>query len=112
MLSLPLSLDAWGDASFDTIFKREVTSLDANHLPLQQGLQHSSYALTDNIELIVLNKTQDDTDIIIKAGLFYNGIIAGCSCSDDPSPTDLCNEYCDVLFRINRQTAVTTVTLI
>jgi len=50
--------------------------------------------------------------ITVKAGLLYNGIIAGCSCSDDPTPTDETNEYCDVLFCIDRQTAKTTVTLV
>ena len=49
--------------------------------------------------------------IRVKAGLAYNGIIAGCSCSDDPTPIDETNEYCEVLFSINKETAETTVEL-
>ena len=81
-------------------------------LPLQQGLQNSSYAISDKLSIIVLETKEEATDIIVKAGLLYNGIIAGCSCADDPTPTDETNEYCDVLFHINKQTAETTVTLV
>ena len=112
MFFLPLSLKAFTTASFNDVLKQEVCALDASLLPLQQGLQNSSYAISDKLAVTVLDVKQDDTNITVKAGLLYNGIIAGCSCSDDPTPTDETNEYCDVLFCINRQTAETTVTLV
>jgi hypothetical protein len=49
---------------------------------------------------------------MLKAGVFYTGIIAGCSCSDDPSPVDEQNEYCDLLFTIDKLTAETQITLL
>lgn len=112
MFLLPLSLKAWNSDSFNIVLNQELCSLDAGKLPLQQGLQHSSYAISDKLSITVLNREEDATNIIVKAGLLYNGIIAGCSCSDDPTPIDETNEYCDVLISINKQTAETIVKLI
>ena len=112
MFKLPLSLQAFDSTAFNAVFKQEVCALDADLLPLQQGLQNSSYAISDKLSLTVLRVEQDEKKIKVKAGLLYNGIIAGCSCADDPTPTDETNEYCDVLFCIDKQNANTTVTLI
>jgi len=112
MFYLPLSLKAWRSPSFNTVLKLEVCSLDCRLLPLQQGLQNSSYATGDKLSVTVLETKEDATRITVKAGLLYNGIIAGCSCADDPTPTDETNEYCDVLFCIDKLTAETTITLI
>jgi len=48
----------------------------------------------------------------VKAGLLYAGIIAGCSCADDPTPIDEVTEYCVVRFDIDKATAETKVTLL
>lgn len=108
MFYLPLSLHAWGETLFKTVFKQEVCALDSQLLPLQQGLENSSYAISDKLSMIILDIKHDDSRIIVKTGLLYNGIIAGCSCSDDPTPTDETNEYCEVEFCINKLTAETT----
>lgn len=86
--------------------------MDPALLPLQQGLSLSSYVGKSPVSAIILNTTEKTDSIQIKAGIFYTGIIAGCSCSDDPSPTDEQNEYCEVQFTINKDTAETTVTLL
>jgi hypothetical protein len=112
MFSLPLSLKAWNTGNFNVVIKREISALDPDLLPLQQGLQHSSYAITDRLSVTILNTRDSASDIIVKAGILYNGIIAGCSCSDDPTPIDETNEYCEVLFYIDKYTANTTVELI
>jgi len=112
MFELPMSLKAWNTDSFAATFKQEILSLDARHLPLQEGLRNSSYAVSEKLAVMVLSSEQDDTSITIKAGLFYNGIIAGCNCADDPTPVDETNEYCEVFIRINQQTSHSTIELI
>ena len=112
MFYLPSSLKAWKTAAFNSTLKQEICSLDPKLLPLQQGLQNSSYAISDKLSIIVLETKEDAANIIVKVGLLYNGIIAGCSCADDPTPIDETNEYCDVLFYIDKRTAATTVTVI
>lgn len=105
MFNMPLSLKAWNTDSFDSTFKHEILSLNTDLLPLQQGLRNGSYAISDRLAVIILNTEHDNRSITIKAGLFYNGVIAGCNCADDPTPIDETNEYCEVLVCIDRQTA-------
>jgi len=112
MIKLPLSLQAWGTKDFEPVLKIEVGKLDANLLPLQQGLKYSSMANAENLSVVVLNTAEDEDELKVSAGLFYTGIIAGCNCADDPSPVDEINEYCEVLFCIDKTTAITTVSLI
>ena len=112
MFKLTLTLQAWNTSAFNTVFKKEIRSLTANYLPLQQGLSVSNYAITDNLSATVLKVEDNDKTLFVKAGLFYTGIIAGCNCADDPTPVDENNEYCEVLFSINKTTAETTVSLI
>ncbi len=111
MLNLPLSLQAWNTEHFSSALKQEIAALDPQLLPLQQGLQHSSYANGDNISAVILNTADSGNFIEVKVGIFYSGIIAGCNCADDPSPVDEINEYCELLFSIDKQNATATVAL-
>ena len=116
MITLLNTLKAWQSDSFGTAFtqafKLEIAAIDHNALPLQQGLSLSSYVGEDKVSAIINKTDETDTHIIIKSGLFYSGIIAGCSCSDDPSPQDTQNEYCELLFTIDKITAETSVNLL
>jgi hypothetical protein len=112
MFYLTQSLLAWNTDTFNNILKKELCSINSDLLPLQQGLTQSSYAIGKNLSATILKVESDNNYIMVKAGLFYTGIISGCSCADDPTPIDEINEHCDVLLRINKKTAETTVTLI
>ena len=97
---------------FEAVFKMELLSYDPGLLPLQQGLAYSSYALTDGLKVIVLSSEENKNTLLIKAGIFYNGIIAGCNCADDPTPDELYPEYCELMFAINRSNAETRISLV
>ncbi|RDH80737.1 MAG: hypothetical protein DIZ80_17060 [endosymbiont of Galathealinum brachiosum] len=116
MITLTNTLKAWKSESFGPEFtqqfKLEIAAIDHHSLPLQQGLSLSSYVSDDKVSAIINNTDETDTHIIIKSGIFYSGIIAGCSCSDDPTPLDTQNEYCEMFFTIDKLTAQTSVSLI
>ena len=112
MIKLTQTTQADGSDDVKRIAKEEIQKIDPTLLPLQQGLSLSSYVGKSAINVVILNASEQNNDIRIKAGIFYTGIIAGCSCSDDPSPTDEQNEYCELLFNIDKKTAETTVTLL
>jgi hypothetical protein len=112
MIQLTQSLNAWGSPAFDRILKQEIAQLGAGHLPLQQGLSTSSHALDDKIEVMIISVAEEAGLLRVKAGIFYSGIIAGCSCTDDPTPIDEHSEYCVVRLDIDKVTAETTVTLL
>ena len=116
MILLERSLLAWNTPGFNDELKSEVSKLDESSLPLQAGLAYSSVAIRDNLNATVLESriiySEDGDYIYVKAGLFYEGIVAGCNCSDDPSPIDRTTEYCEVVFHIDMETAQTTVSLL
>jgi len=112
MFSLPESLNAWHSAAFNQTLKNELCALNPDLLPLQAGLQHSSYAIADNLSVIILNAKESTNNLHIKTGLFYSGVIAGCNCADDPTPVDEITEYCEVMLSINKQTAEAMICLV
>lgn len=103
---------AWNTPDYESVLKSEIEALSLDQLPLQQGLSHSNVALDDNIKAVILNVEHDEQVIHVKAGLFYEGIIAGCSCADDPTPVDRQPEYCEVMLDIDRASAGFCVKLI
>jgi hypothetical protein len=109
MIRLPQSVKTWGTPAFKDVLKQEMEQLDAALLPLQQCLSRSSYVAEQPFQVMILGTGEADGTIRVKAGIFYTGVIAGCSCADDPSPVDELNEYCEVLLVIDRDTSETAV---
>ncbi|MEW5966584.1 MAG: hypothetical protein AB1720_06235 [Pseudomonadota bacterium] len=112
MIRLPDSTRAWGAPDFEPVLKREIAALDPATLPLQQALRASSHVAEKPIQATVLASGEQDGRIRVKVGIFYSGIIAGCSCADDPTPMSEQAEYCVLRLDIDPATAEATVTLL
>ena len=112
MVRLLQSLNAWGTPGFASVLKKELEQLDADTLPLQQGLSTGSHALDTNISVMINAAGEEAGFIRVRAGILYAGIIAGCSCADDPTPIDEHPEYCEVRVDIDKRTGETTITLL
>jgi hypothetical protein len=112
MILFTETLIAWGTPGFEATLKAEIEQLDTGLLPLQQGLSMSSHVTDGPRQARIIRVSDDAVSICVKAGIFYSGIIAGCSCADDPAPVDERNEYCEVRIEINMETAEATVTLL
>lgn len=111
-MKLTTALNAWGTPAFEAILKHEIEQMDAELLPLQQGLSQSSYTDGANRRAMITSVTEGAGFIRAKTGIFYTGMIPGCSCADDPTPMSELAEYCEVQFDIDKITAETTVTLL
>lgn len=112
MVRLMKSLSLWGTAAFRETLKREIECLGAERLPLQEGLSVGSYALDHAVEAMILSVSEGPTAIDVQAGLFYSGIVAGCSCADDPTPVEEHSEYCEIQLTIDKATGDTSVALL
>ncbi len=112
MIRLTKTLNAWGTPNFRDILKKEIEKMGADELPLQQGLSTGSYALDSKLNAMIIGVSEGADFIYVKAGIFYSGVIAGCSCADDPTPVNEESEYCVVQFDISKITAETTVALL
>ena len=112
MIRLSSALNAWGSADFEAVLKREIEQLDADQLPLQRGLAMGSHVADLPFNVMIIRVSEEADSLRARIGVFYSGIIGGCSCADDPTPVDEHNEYCEVQLVIDKQTAESTVTLL
>ena len=112
MIRLAQALNSWGTSDFEGVLKHEVERLGVKQLPLQQALATTSVVADRPHHVRIIRITEDDRFIHVKAGIQYAGIIAGCSCADDPTPVDEVTEYCEVQLNISKTTAETVITLV
>jgi hypothetical protein len=111
-MRLPGTLAAWGTGAFRDVLKAELARMGPADLPLQEGLSCSSHATDSPPQAVMLSAVDAGDCLRVKAGIFYAGIIAGCSCADDPTPVEEQTEYCEVLLEIDKSSAETKVTLL
>ncbi|MEE9493275.1 MAG: hypothetical protein V3W04_07865 [Gammaproteobacteria bacterium] len=83
--------------------KAGIEQLSMDELPLQQNLTQSSYVSGDTFNAMILQVTDSAEKVLVKAGIFYKGVIAGCNCADDPSPVDELTEYCELHFEVDKK---------
>lgn len=112
MINLRNAVNAWGTPVFNNILKTELEQLGVKQLPLQQGLSFSNVALDTYIKVVLLTSSETENNIIVKASIFYTGIISGCNCADDPGPVDEQNEYCEIQLDIRKISGDTIVSLL
>lgn len=112
MIKLEKSLQVWGTPDFKATLKQEVERLNVELLPLQRGLTTGNYVLANPHTAMVYGVSEVGKFICVSAGIFYQSVIAGCSCADDPTPVNENSEYCEIRLKIDKATAQTTVTLV
>ena len=112
MIRLDKALHAWGAPDFAAILKQEIEHLGSDQLPLQQGLSFGNYVAAEPFTATIISVAEQGNAIRAKAGIFYKGVLSGCSCEGDPTPTSESNEYCELQLDIDKATATTTVALV
>jgi len=110
-MRLEQALRAWGTPDFNSVLCREIAR-NASLLPLQQGLSIGNYVIEAPVTVAVHSIAETKESIRIKAGIFYQSVIGGCSCADDPTPVSEINEYCQVQLDIDKNDAATSVRLV
>jgi hypothetical protein len=99
---LPRSLAAWNTPAFADTFKREIERIAPACLPLQQGLSGTSAVADAPFSVMLLQASGTAAGLRVKAGVFYAGLLGGCSCADDPTPLAAEPEYCALWIEIAR----------
>ena len=105
------SLQAWGSPQFEAVLKQEIAR-QAAELPLQQGLATGNYVADAPVSVIINRVAGEGDTIRVLAGVFYQSVIGGCSCADDPTPVSEINEYCEVQLDIDKATTTAAVALV
>ena len=96
------SLSNWGLDSFSQTLKSEIENLESTALPLDKGTTQGGLVDDSNISVTIMNFTEEEGFIQAKVGVFFNEIIGGCSCGDDPLSE---NAYCELQVSIDKVTA-------
>ena len=96
------SLRAWETDAFAGTLKADILGLGAGVLPLHEAAAGGCVDEGD-IEITVLDSTDDATEIHVNVGVFFAEIIAGCSCGDEPSTS---NAYCELRVSIDKATGL------
>lgn len=113
MIRLSQAASAWGTSAFERVLKYELEALPPRTLPLQAGLAHSSYVPDiQTISAMVIDAREYANGVRVKVGIFYKGILGGCACADDPTPTNENNEYCVLQLDIDRTSGETIAMLL
>ena len=109
MTRLTKSLQQWETETFSKTLKQELENLEPGILPLNLATTQGGLVDDSNISALINQITDTTDDIQIKAGIFFNEIIAGCNCNDDPVSD---NTYCELLIMIDKTTAEVNFSLI
>lgn len=110
MMRLEKSLRAWGTPAFSAVLRQELAQC-SGQLPLQQGLSVGNCVIATPVTVMINRIDELENVIRVGAGIFYQSVIAGCSCADDPTAISENNEYCEVQLDIDKITADTAVAL-
>lgn len=112
MILLDKSIRAWGTPDFADVLKQQLSQLDIDQLPLQQGMSVGSHVIDAPVTVVNIRAAEMKDVIRVQAGIFFQTVIAGCSCADDPTPINENNEYCEVQLDIDKLTALAIVKLL
>ncbi len=112
MMRLSKALSSWETPGFERALKDEIERLPMDSLPLQRGLKSTSYAVDTGFEAMIIRVDDAGPVIRVKTGIFFAGIVAGCSCADDPTPVEEQSEYCVVQFEIEKSSGEARVALL
>lgn len=108
---LEKALHAWGTPGFEEVLRQELVQ-HTGQFPLQQGLSFSNYVVDAPVAVLINRVCEKNNSIQVEVGIFYQGIVSGCSCADDPTPISENTEYCELLLDIDKANAATTVGLV
>jgi len=115
LLTLARSAASWNRPTFRATLIDEIQTLGPDHPALQPllqaGLRQTSAVADDALAVHLLSSREQEGHILVQLGIFYAGIIAGCSCADDPSPVDTVTEHCELLLDIDLATGRARATL-
>lgn len=110
-LNLAAAARAWGSEAFASTLAAELEALPAKCLPLQEGLVHTSHVAPLPHRVRVIKAWEEGGAVCVRVGVFYAGIVAGCSCADDPTPVEAQPEYCELFIAIDRASGRAAVAL-
>jgi hypothetical protein len=102
MMRLPRSLAAWGSDAFPATLADEVGTLYPTEVPLHR-LASTGHALDTRLSVTLIGSRETDEGIGVRLGIFFEEILPGCSCGDEPEPRPA---YGELVVHIDKASAL------
>lgn len=110
MIKLPALTKSWGQDNFDDGLQQALKKLPADQLPLKQLARYSGVFNEQSLQFSILNKDENDKNILVKLGVFYQELASLCPCSgEQPQSID---GHCEMMLCLNKQDGSTTFELL
>jgi hypothetical protein len=109
MIRLKLPLKDCQSRLFAQQLKRELEHLQPGTLPLEQATTQGGQVDDRNVSATVVEVREDGALIRARVGIFFDEIVGGCSCGDDPLSV---NAYCQIQVSIDSASAAAEFALI
>ncbi|MGD8931969.1 MAG: hypothetical protein PVI52_05320 [Chromatiales bacterium] len=108
MARLPDSLRDWGSAFAETL-KGELQGLKPGSLPLLKCVTQGGLPNERDLKSMLLGADETQERILVRVGVFFTEVRAGCSCGDEPMALQA---YCELQIDIDRTSAEAKFTLL
>ena len=108
-VQLPECLSCADDAEFASSLKAAITQLPPGSLPLHLATTQGGLVDDSNLGVTVLGSQRQHNTIVARIGVFFDEIVGGCNCHDDPVTV---NSYCTLQVSIDVDSADTRFQLI
>jgi hypothetical protein len=112
VLRLPQALAAWGSDAFSEVLRRELIAAGEHALPLRRCMAYGNHIAATPIHLLMRSVEADADRIHAQLDILFQSVVAGCSCTDDPTPWSELDECCRVQVDIDRTTALAVIRLL
>jgi len=109
---MPKFIDAvrdWPTDTFALSLKRELMALGSGVLPLGKGVAYGGVVDDSNLAVSILRSTDAGSAIVVRVGVFFTEVIAGCNCDEDPLSIPA---YCELHINIDKLSAEADMTLV
>lgn len=108
MIRLPNTLGAWQSDSFASTLKRELGELPPGVLPLHEGTSQGGLVEEASVDFTLAWYVDRGARIHARVGAFFQEIVGGCSCGEDPM---LVPAHCELDVSIDKDSGEARVTL-
>ena len=105
MTALPNAARARGTEALKSTLKRDIENLGGAGLPLQAGTQHGGHVDDRHLSATILDVAETGAVVQAKVGVFFDEVVGGCSCGDEPFTA---SAYCELRVRLDRRSGEAT----
>lgn len=106
---LERSRRAWSNGEFEQTLKQELCELPAGSIPLHLATEQGGMVDDSRIAVSVLDSREHAGSIEARVYVFFDEIVGGCNCHDDPVASKM---QCEMRINIDSKTGVTAFSIL